>query len=363
MITHGEVDKLRSIRAPENSVLSLYVTVPRDPADLRELRARAGDLVQAAAAESGARLPAGDEQVARDAVVSQARQWLGHTLAVFVCGDLGLLEVVVLPGEVAERAVLAVRPHLRPLLAMLQRHPDHRIVIIDRDHVWLLAVSGERTQTIAGSAAQSGPGAGSGGWHGLESHGAGRVVAGLARLHYRDAAAVLARMRLEAGAQPLIIGGHAESIKHLLTALPNEVREDYVGCFAADPHVLTAASARDLAAPVIARWNEQRERQLVQDVAAPDSGIRAAVGLHACLAAVNAEEQDLLLIPDAGMVPGYVCERCGLLTLTVDGCCDWGAASRPDPDLLEEMALRTLHADGDVISVRELPCGVAARLR
>ncbi len=363
MITYDEVDKLRSIRAPEDSVLSLYVQVPLDPAGLRELRARAGELVRAAAAENGARLGTGDEQAARDAIAAHARDWLDHTLAVFVCGDLGLLEVVSLPGALAERAVLGVRPHVRPLLVTLQRHPDHRIVIIDRDHVWLLAVSGERIHAIAMPSAPSGPSADVGGWHGLKSHATSRRVAGLVRHHYRDAAAILARTRQDAGAQPIVVGGHAESIKHLLRVLPHEVREDYVGSFAADPHVLTAARARDLAAPVIEHCNEQREQQLVQRVSAPEFGIRAAVGLHACLAAVNAEEQDLLVIPDAGMVPGYVCERCEMITLTCDGCCDWGAASRPDPDLLEEMALRTLYGGGDVISVRELPCGVAARLR
>jgi hypothetical protein len=32
---------------------------------------------------------ADDEQVARDVVAAYGREWLGHTLAVFVCGELG----------------------------------------------------------------------------------------------------------------------------------------------------------------------------------------------------------------------------------------------------------------------------------
>jgi Bacterial archaeo-eukaryotic release factor family 10 len=362
VITHGEVDKLQSIRAPEESVLSLYLEVPLDPAGLRELPGRAGDLIKAAAGGGPGLANAEDEQVARTAVAAHSREWLGHTLAVFVCGDLGLLEVVPLPGRLAERAVLAVRPHVRPLLAALQRHPDHRIVIINGRHVWLLAVAGDRIDTVARASSGRVSSAAFGGWYGLEPYGVNQRVAELTRHHYRDAVAILEQAVLYGGPQPLVIGGHVGAVKDLLADLPREVRDGYAGCFAADPHTLTPARARDLAAPVIAHCAEQRERQLVQEImAAP--GVLAAIGLPACLAAVNADAAELLLIPDDAMVPGYHCERCDVLSLTSDGCCDWGAASRALPDLLEEMALRTLHDGGDVISARELPCGAAARVR
>ena len=41
-------------------------------------------------------------------------------------------------------------------------------------------------------------------------------------------------------------------------------------------------------------------------------------------------------------------------------CC---FASRPVPDLLEEMALQAAHAGAAVVTVAELPCGAAASLR
>ena len=78
---------------------------------------------------------------------------------------------------------------------------------------------------------------------------------------------------------------------------------------------------------------------------------------------MNADAADLLLIPDHGMVPGYLCERCGVLSVTGEECCDWGAASRAVPDLLEEMALRTLYDGGEVVSVCAPGFSPAARLR
>jgi peptide chain release factor subunit 1 len=89
---------------------------------------------------------------------------------------------------------------------------------------------------------------------------------------------------------------------------------------------------------------------------------RAVSGLAACLPAVNAGAADVLLIPDEELVPGFVCGRCGALTITGDDCPDWGTAARPVPDLLEEMAARVLEDGGQVVVVRA-PLSVAARLR
>lgn len=363
MITHAELDKLRCVLAPEESVLSLYLEVPLDPASSRELPARAHDLIKAATDGKDAWLSPEDEDVACGLVRAHAREWLGHTLAIFVCGELGLLEVVPLPDGVAERAVLAVRPHVRPLLASLQRHPDHRIVTIDSRHAWLLEVVEDRVRTISVAPGATVPSRGFGGWYGLESYHVERRITELPRHHYRDAAWILERAAKDGGAQPFVVGGHADGIKHLLGALPGGIRESYAGCFAADPRTLTPATARKLAAPVINRWASGRERHRIEQVTGPASGVRAAIGLDGCLAAVNADAVDLLLIPDKGMVAGYRCERCGVLSVTGKECCDWGAASRAVPDLLEEMVLQTLHEGGDVMSVHALTCGVAARLR
>ena len=49
MISRAEVDKLLDVRAAGPSLLSLYVQVPLDPAELRGLRARVGELFALAA--------------------------------------------------------------------------------------------------------------------------------------------------------------------------------------------------------------------------------------------------------------------------------------------------------------------------
>lgn len=362
MITYAEIEKLRSSRAPDDSVLSLYVYVPPDEAGLPDLPARAVDLIESATERTPHTLRPEDERLARQTLAEHARERLGFTLGIFVSGQIGLLEQVPLPGRCAERAVLAARPHVRPLLAALQRHPDHRIVIIDHRYAWLLAVAGDRIESVARVPSLGAPSVGFGGWFLEPSHGLERVTERAGHL-YQDAAAILDRQTRYAGSQPVVIGGHAASITHLVALLTRAVRDEYAGAFAADPHSLTLARARELAAPVLSHWAQRRERQLVQWLTAPAPGVPTATGLEDTLAAVNADNAELLLIPDEAMVPGFRCERCDALTITSDGCCDWGAASWPVPDLLEEMAWRTLHGGGQVVSAADLSCTAAARLR
>ncbi len=362
MITFGEIAKLHSTCAPDETVLSVYTYVPQDPAGSGDVLVRACGLIAAATMVTPGALRPGAEHLVRRIVTERVRECAGHTLCIFVSEQLGLLEAIALPGWVAERAVLAVRPHVRPLLAALQRHPDYRIVIIDHRHAWLLSVAADRIEVVATISDADAPTSGFGGWYLQPSTGLERLTEHTGHL-YQDAAAILDRQAKALGARPVVIGGYADMTTTLLALLPQAVLASYAGGFAVDPHELTLARARELATPLIAGWVERRERQLVQAVTDPAPRFRAAVGLDDCLIAVNASEIDVLLLADQPTVPGFYCERCDALLTSSDGCCDWGAAARAIPDLLEEMAWRTLHDGGQVVSARALPCQAAARLR
>ncbi len=360
MISHADVEKLRGLHAADPDVLSLYLPVPLDPASLRTLATRAEDLIADARAAVGPdSLSAGvvsdaDRDMVLDAVLAHGRDWLGHTVAIFACDHLGLFEALPLPCSLPERSVLATRPHVRPLFAALQRCPDYRVVVADRRHAWVLSVSGDHVRTVARPVTEAALSSGFAGWHGLKAHHLQERVVRLARHHYRDVATILETADAR-DHEPLVIGGHQDVAGHLLPFLPSALREDFAGSFTGDPLRLTPARVRELAAPVIEQWTARRERELTNEV--------AAVGLPACLAAVNAGAAALLLVPDEGMIPGFECGRCGALSVTGDDCPDWGTAARAVPDLLEEMAGRTLDDGGQVISVRDAPAGAAVKLR
>ncbi len=367
MISQADVEKLRGLHAAEPEVLSLYLPVPLDPAGLRTLATRAEDLIAAAHAVGADAMSTGlvsetDRDAVLGAVLAHGRDWLGHTVAIFACGQLGLFETLPLPSSLPERSVFATRPHVRPLLAALQRCPDYRVVVADRRHAWVLSVSGDQVHTVAKPSTEAPRSSGFGGWYGLKAHHVQQRLMQLARHHYRDIATILEQADAR-DHEPLVIGGHQDAISHLLQILPPAMREDFAGSFTGDPLSLTPARVRELAAPVIERWTARRERQLTAELADAAPGQLAAIGLPACLAAVNAGAAAQLLVPDEGMVPGFECGRCGALSITGDDCPDWGTAERIVPDLLEEMAGRTLDGGGQVISVSNAPVSAAAKLR
>ena len=356
------------MRAAGPVVLSLYVPVPLDPAAVRGLAAEAGDLM----ADAGASGPDGastdvvsdaDRDAVLDALAAHGRDWLGHTVAFFACAEIGLFEALPLPCFLPERAVLATRPHVRPLLAALQRCPDYQVVIADRRHAWVLSVSGNRVETMARQADQGPRSPGFGGWYGLETHRIQQRIIQLARDHYRDTAAILQQAHDAGRNVPLVIGGHHDSIAGLLQALPPGVRERFAGSFTADPHTLTPARIRELAGPVIESWLTRRERELAEEILGRPPGRLGAVGLPASLAAVNEGAVAQLLVAHEGLVPGFVCGRCGALCAGRDECPDWAAAARAVPDLVEEMVQRTLDEDGQVTVIRDAPFSIAAELR
>ena len=198
MISCADVEKLRSIQAPEPAVLSLYLPVPLDPAGIRSLAAEAADLMGDVSARgpddvSTAGVSHADRQAVLDALAAHGRDWLGHTVAFFACDQLGLFEALPLPCLLPERAVLATRAHVRPLLAALQRYPDYRVAIADRRHAWVLSVSGNRVETVARQSDQGPRSPGFGGWYGLESHRVQQRIIQLSRHHYRATAAILQR--------------------------------------------------------------------------------------------------------------------------------------------------------------------------
>jgi len=367
MFSNANVEKLRSVCATKPVVLSLYLPVPLDPAGLRGLAAEAGELMAGAAGPAGgsqrdsARISHADREAVLGTLAARGRDWLGHTVAFFASQDLCLFEALPLRYPLPARAVLAGRPYIRPLLAAVQRGPDYRVAIADRERAWVLSVSGDRVETIARQVDRGPRSAGFGGWYGLQAYRIQRRITQLGRHHYLETAAILKRAAGSGRRVPLVIGGHHDSVAALLRALPAEVRDTFAGSFQADPHTLTEAGVRELAGPVIGRWVARREQELSEEILG--AGRLAALGLPACLVAVGRAAVDHLLVPDDGMIPGFACGGCGQLSAGPARCPDCGTAARPVPDLLEEMVQRTLDDNGQVSVIRDAPFSVAAKLR
>jgi Bacterial archaeo-eukaryotic release factor family 10 len=357
MITRGDVDKLLSVGAAGPSLLSVYLRVPRDPAQLRELPVRADELlrkpVQAGRAE---------RDTVRRLLAGHARDWLSHTIAIFACAELGLAEAIPLPGQLPERAVLAARPHVRPLLLAIQRCPAYHVVVVNRRHAWLLRVADDEIDAAALPDAEGVRSHGFGGWYGLDAYRINQRIIELTRHHYRDIAAVLKQTVRAADPEPLVIGGHEEGIPQVLAALPTGLRAQFAGSFLADLHTLTPAKVRNLADRIVTDWLARRDQRLIAEFLEEPAEL-TATGLDACIIAGGQHAIDTLLIPVDGLVPGYSCRRCGVLSRTGHGCAHGAAGAAPVPDLIEEIAVGALSGGAQVTALDEPPAHIGARLR
>jgi len=395
MITESDVDRLLAIHTDHRDVLSLYLRVPADPAELRELPARAHGMLTLAAGSGGAPggpgdspwarpdstpWPEQDEQQARELLQIHGREWLGHTAAIFVADQAGVAEAHALPCRLPDRAVLADRPHVRPLLVARQRCPVHYVVVLDSRHGWLFRVIGDRVEAAATEevdAARQPRSAGFSGWHGFDAHRINDTIIELRREHLQAVIAMIERApdwpdgAGPGGAGPggagvpFVVGGHEQTIARFSDMLPVALRGRLAGTFVVDPHTMTPAIVRDRAAPVIADWvaigEQRRTLELREGEWTHDPLI--ATGLNRCLDAVNARAVDVLVVPVGGVTGGYVCEHCGALGSAVTGCPDGPAEARWVPDLFEEMVVRTIADGGRAEALTEPPGDVAACLR
>ncbi len=359
MTAGTKAGELRAQRATTTAVISLYLTIPVDLADHRGLVTRARELIRAA---GGAPVPA-DTEAITEAITASAKDWLGRTMAIFACAELDLLEVISLPGPAADRAVVAAKPYIRPLLASVQRHPPYQVAVIDTKHAWLLGVTGDEIDMLAERTGREVPSTRFAGWYGLEGYRIEQRIMELSKKHYRDTISVLAGLT----SPPLVLGGHEMQISNFLQMLPPPVRQRVAGTFSLDLQTATPARVRELSAPVIADWTDASEAQLVNDVLAEPPDTAVTTDLGRCLAAVRSRAVSQLVLADDDTVPGWACDDCGALGVGLSGSlCDCespGSSGRPVPDVLDELTSQALDGGSEVTAVREAPFTAAARLR
>jgi peptide chain release factor subunit 1 len=365
LITYADIAELRAQRATDTPVVSLYLNVPVDIAEHRGMLTRARELLKGAADRRPGDQPAVSEAdigSIMDAIDANSLDWLGHTVAIFACAEAGLLVTMPMPGRTDDLAVAAARPYLRPLVAALQRNPAHQVALIDAKHAWVLAIADQEIATLAERTGAMLPSSAFAGWYGLEAYRVQHKMIKLARQHYRDTIGILSRAS-DTAACPLVLGGQDMQINQFVTLLPPAVRQRVAGSFNVDLQSATPAKVRELAAPVIARWTELAEAQLVDEVLseAPDTAVTTS--LTECLKATRSGAVRQLVLADGEMVPGCACDDCGAMGIGDAGCDCADEACRPVPDVLDELGRQAMEAGGEVAAVRDAPFTAAARLR
>lgn len=363
------VRRLARMHASTPSVLSVYLTLPINPIEgARGLPARLNDLLADIAAQADAepdhvrrcRLRA-DLGAVRDTLAAQAPKWVGHGLAVFASSELRLFDVLRLPGPVPERAVLGTRPHLRPLLSVIQGNPPYCVVVVERRNAWLYHVADGSIRFLRRLHNETPRSASFAGWYGLEEYRARDHAAELLRQHFRRTIDALAAITRRDPCDLLVIGGHADGVAEFRAMLPRRLGILVAGTFAVDPHAMTTAEVMAQAARVVTAWTTGHEQDLAaQAVGGPTDGI--VTGLARCLDAAAGHAIDTLLVADHLRRAGHVCLACRAPT-TRRGRCRWCRENtRPVPDVVDELVARVLD-DGGRVETAVTDAGPVARLR
>lgn len=356
MIAKTDIDELRGLRARNSAVISLYLNIPVDLAEHRGLATRVRELLR--------ELDPAQTAAVTELVTAGSHDWLGQTVAIFGCAELELSEAIVLPGRSPDLAVIAPRPYLRPLLASRQRHPAYQVAVLDARHAWVLAIADGSIDTLAQRTGRAVSSTGFAGWYGLEAYRMQQRVMQLAQQHFKATIAILEQAGDEQQS-PLVLGGHDMQISRFRSMLPPSVRQRVAGTFSVDLQSATPARVRELSAPVIADWAQASEAQLVDDLMSEPPGTAVTTSLGASIAAVRSRAVSNLVVADDQVIPGFACEDCGKLGPGSASCDCPGAAraSRPVPDVLDDLASQALDGGSEVTAVRQAPFTAAARLR
>ncbi len=369
------VDRLLHYRSSGAPVLSAYVGIPPDPAELKGTHARFLSLLQPVRDVVGSDgLPhAHRESLRADmqrvlGVASRANQSQGRALGVFACGLSGLYEEVELPRVVRDRAVVDTTPYVRPLLSVLDEAHRYLVVVVARDNAWFYEFylgQLEATDRVKGRHVRK---RGYGGWHGLDEYHARNRAEERERRHFREAAAATEEMFQATAAELILVAGHEETVAEFLPVLPQAIRGKVVGSFVVDPHTMSSGRVREQADRIIESHERDEERRLVAEVLdRVGAGGLGAAGLTWCVHAVNEKAVDHLLVHDDVQRGGRVCERCDWLGLDQAECPVDGSPTRSTPDLFDEMAAAVADSSGRVEHVfAETPLAdleVAAFLR
>jgi release factor family 10 len=357
VIDADTITRLLAIEAPDREIVSVYLTVPLDPAQRRGMPARLDEMLSqndhlSGDGEAWARARRSELPPIRQAVSTRAHEWLGHSVAIFGCAGMGLLETIPLRGYVRERAVVGSHPYVRPLLAELHHCPSYVAAVVDRRHAWLFRVSAEGTDQLGHVQGQTVGSRRFGGWHGFQAYRNEQRARKLARQHYAATVSALAEATGAGGYGLIAVGGHEAETGEFLTVLPPVLRERVAGTFVIDPHTMTPARVRQLADEAVAKWEDGRERRLAAELAEQPPGGMAAIGLDACVTAANQHAVQLLMVPDDEIRAGFRCEECAALAVAAGSCRVCGGATRPVPDLIEELAVKVTKDGGTVEPVR-----------
>jgi peptide subunit release factor 1 (eRF1) len=282
--------------------------------------------------------------------------WSGRSVAVFSCVAEDFFRAYPIAVSVRSRVRVSNRPHVKPLVDLLDSYGGYGVALIDKQGARLFSFHmGElrEQEGIVGESvrrAKHGGGSQASGRRGGES---GQTIynEGLTERNMKDSAEFASQFFSENKVRRILIGGTDDNIAVFRGLLPKTWQSLIVGSF---PISMTASHAEvmEIAMKIGKQTEEEREQKLLQAVITGAAKQRGGVtGLDLTLKAIHEGRVQRLLIAEGFRAEGFRCKGCGFITAKELSRCNFCSSQfEKIPDAVE-LAVRKVLQDGGEVDV------------
>lgn len=346
MITEEQLTQLKECDggAP---VLSAYINIPPGLQPERAYITTFRTLAQGVRD----RLPV-PRQAAFESVAQTFETWLeseppqGRAAVAFGCQETGLWQASFLPFPVVDHVAFEERPHLTPLLDLLDEHERYAVVIVDKEQSRFLSVRLGEIESDQRFEADIEEPESHTGWDDGKYD---QQYEGHVQQHLKRVAERLERFFARRSFRRLLLGGPVVPVTGLKALLSPPLAATLAGTFNVDID-MSQSEILERTVPVIKQAKREEETQLVSTVidrGGPNG--RGIWGISDTLRAVWNAAVDTLVVAEGLRVPGGECTNCGRLEAgNVVACPVCQGAARPVDDVVAWAVARTLQQAGSV---------------
>lgn len=374
-ITPESLRRLAGLKPQHGRVLSVFVNL--DPTEFATPKARASQ-ISSLLDEADRKVRAQDlgheDKAGLREDLEKLRTYLrnggfdakgAHALALFVCCQAELFEVLKLPRPVPSAVVIDDSPFVEPL-AELGDGGRWAVLLVNRTTGRILRGSAERLDEVERIHDDVRGRHDQGGWSQANYQ---RSIDKDAGDHVKRTVEELFRRFQASAFDALLVGTPNELISEVESKLHPYLRERLAGRIDVDVENSSPDDVLAAAAPILAQRESERERAALDRL---EEGLavagRAAAGLDDVLGVLTERRVGCLLVGEGFDAAGFQCPSCGLLTAEGDRCPIDDTPLERGEDILESAVESAIAQSADILVVRhheglEQHGGIAALLR
>jgi peptide subunit release factor 1 (eRF1) len=280
--------------------------------------------------------------------------WSGRSVAIFTCAPESFWRVYTLAVPVRSRVRIDSRPHVKPLVDLLDSYGGYGVVLVDKQGARLfhfhLGALQEQDGVVGESVRRTKRGGGS------QALGRRGGVAGqtdyvdeVAERNFKEAVDFATHFFSEKNVRRVLIGGTEDNVAMFRNLLPKAWQSLIVGSF---PISMAAShnEVLDRAMEIGRKAEYRREAHLASTVVTGAAkGRGGAIDIDDTLEAIREGRVKTLLIREGFRSPGSRCKSCEYLSAkSLDHCPFCGGEVEPIPDVVELVVQRVMRSGGEV---------------